>query len=258
MHNFPFLLTRSCMSEAWLSALVNQGFLQQQDPIRPRWRPKGQLWGRARRIQAPCWTPEKRPRSGESAEGGTQRWGRPLWRCSHVITFSTNLNSTSYINLNTSLCWTHTHFFQQLVLQTHQHVPTALFRCLFTGVSEGGVSGGCWWKVAQAHGMRSSLHICRKDETGLPILQWWCQPAYMTVCGWGAKFLCFPFVFSFHFFLAPLFTVFSVPCDFITNSLLFLVIILSVHRKSIAVCVIPCGSHGTLLTVLSYGGAGNF
>lgn len=59
MHNFPFLPTRSCMSEAWRSALVNQGFLQQQDPIRPRWRPKGQLWGRARGIQALCWTPEE-------------------------------------------------------------------------------------------------------------------------------------------------------------------------------------------------------
>lgn len=59
MHNFPFLPTHSCVSEAWRSALVNQGFLQQQDPIRPRWRPRGQLGGQAWGIQALCWTPEE-------------------------------------------------------------------------------------------------------------------------------------------------------------------------------------------------------
>lgn len=58
MHNFPFLPTHSCESEAWRSALVNQGFLQQQDPIRPRWRPRGQLGGQAWGIQALCWIPE--------------------------------------------------------------------------------------------------------------------------------------------------------------------------------------------------------
>ncbi len=77
---------------------------------------------------------------------------------------------------------------------------------------------GCWWKVAQAHGMWSGLHICRKDETGLPNLQWWCQPAYMTVCGWGAKFLLFRFVFFSSFsFSSPFSLLFCSLCFFIPN-----------------------------------------
>ncbi len=83
---------------------------------------------------------------------------------------------------------------------THRHTHNPLMVSPHRRESlQGRGEGGCWWKVAQAHGMWSGLHICRKDETGLPILQWWCQPAYMTVCGWGAKFLLFRFVLFFYF-----------------------------------------------------------
>lgn len=83
---------------------------------------------------------------------------------------------------------------------THRHTHNPLMVSPHRRESlQGRGEGGCWWKVAQAHGMWSGLHICRKDETSLPILQWWCQPAYMTVCGWGAKFLLFRFVFFFLF-----------------------------------------------------------
>lgn len=243
MHNFPFLPTRSCMSEAWRSALVNQGFLRQQDPIRPRWRPKGQLWGRARGIQAPCWTPEETTDPVREKVQRAEPKGKkdlcedavmPLLTSTHP---RDGLTHTSFNNLSSERT------------RTHISLSVSLHRSF-----RGGATRGCWWKVAQAHGMRSGLHICRKDETGLPILQWWCQPAYMTVCGWGAKFLRFPFVFSFQFFLllSFLFLVISLPTSFFGHYSF------CSQKKQSCICYFMCT--WDIITVLHMGEmrAGNF
>lgn len=239
MHNFPFLPTHSCVSEAWRSALVNQGFLQQQDPIRPRWRPRGQLGGQAWGIQALCWTPEETKglvqEKVQRTQAGSLRDANMLKDLGEVplhpvltLSFPFTLQYTQ-IHIFVLFCFfpsdvpIHTSFNN--LSPKHTDIPTTLCWCLLTGerVCEGGVKEGCWWKVAQAHGMWSGLHICRKDETGLPILQWWCQPAYMTVCGWGAKFLLFCFVFFCSFSFSTLFSLsflLSVPF-FLPNPLSF-------------------------------------
>ncbi|KAL7876852.1 hypothetical protein SRHO_G00034950 [Serrasalmus rhombeus] len=49
----------SCASEAWRFALVNQAFVQQQDPISSRWRPRERSWGQAQGLGALRWTPDQ-------------------------------------------------------------------------------------------------------------------------------------------------------------------------------------------------------
>lgn len=73
-------------------------------------------------------------------------------------------------------------------------LPNSQSRVCEGGVAKAGMlmknGTGSWNAI-------SSFHICRKDETGLLILQWWCQPAYMTACGESANFLFSPpLVFS--------------------------------------------------------------
>lgn len=127
------------------------------------------------------------------------------------------------------------------------HVPTFLFRCLFTGVSEGGRRGDVdekWHRPTECDQASTSAGKTKpafqfyNDDVSLPT--WQCVAEV-------PSFSAFPLFFLFSFFFYCLF------CSlWFRYQLLFLVIILSVHRKSRAVYVISC-AHGTLLLCFIWG-----